>query len=204
MIYTTLNRIRACHPCGHDRRELPHTGLWKLLDHLGKTDTDDEPLAFLTVLDSNGLDDALWCLRAEPQLSSIWRMYAVRRARSVLYPDAHKSLALVLLNVAENRARGLASDSDLAAARDAAWTVGRSAAWEAAGEAAWVAARYAAWEAARVAAWEAAWEADEVAARPAAWEAARDVAWNQFAEDFRAMLVAHDAQPEQECSLADW
>lgn len=51
---TTLNRIRSARPCA---------GGWeKLLKHLGKTAADDEPLVLVTVLDSNGLDDALWVL----------------------------------------------------------------------------------------------------------------------------------------------
>ena len=36
----------------------------KLLSNLGKTAADDEPLSLITILDSNGLDDAPWCLRA--------------------------------------------------------------------------------------------------------------------------------------------
>ena len=51
---TTLARIRAPSPC--------EDGWRKLLGSLGKTSADDEPLALLTVLDSNGLDDALWVL----------------------------------------------------------------------------------------------------------------------------------------------
>ena len=51
---TTLNRIREALPC--------RDGWEKLLAHLGKTKADDEPLQLLTVLDSNGLDDALWVL----------------------------------------------------------------------------------------------------------------------------------------------
>jgi len=57
MLTTTLNRIRERNPCG-DRWE-------KLLTHLGKTQPDDEPLTYLTILESNGFDDALWCCRAE-------------------------------------------------------------------------------------------------------------------------------------------
>lgn len=53
---TTLNLIRAASPC----RE----GYAKLLRYLGKTEPDDAPIDLLTVLESNGLDDALWCLRA--------------------------------------------------------------------------------------------------------------------------------------------
>lgn len=56
MTYTTLNALRAHSPCW--------SGWTKLLTHLGKTKADDEPLPLLTILESNGLDDALWCLRA--------------------------------------------------------------------------------------------------------------------------------------------
>ena len=56
MIYTTLNHIREHSPCTDGWR--------KLLKHLGKTEADDDPLAYSTILESNGLDDVLWCLRA--------------------------------------------------------------------------------------------------------------------------------------------
>lgn len=123
MIYTTLARIREHSPCSE--------GWTKLLRHLGKTQDDDEHLALLTVLESNNLDDALWCLRAEPQHSSIWRMYAVRCARSVqhLMTDPR---SLAALDVAERHARGEASDGELAAARAAARAAAWAAAWDAA------------------------------------------------------------------------
>ena len=53
---TTLNDIKSYGPCFFG---------WKvLLRSLGKTRADDAPLKITTILDSNGLDDALWCLRA--------------------------------------------------------------------------------------------------------------------------------------------
>ncbi len=53
---TTLNKIRACSPC---------TSGWKtLLTYLGKTEADDAEINLLTVLESNGVPDMLWCLRA--------------------------------------------------------------------------------------------------------------------------------------------
>ena len=73
MSTTTLNAIRAHGPCAD--------GWKKLLNHLGKTCADDEPLSLLTILDSNGLDYALWCLRAMPQHNKHWRLYAVWCAR---------------------------------------------------------------------------------------------------------------------------
>lgn len=53
---TTLNKIKANSPCNE--------GWTKLLKHLEKTKPDDEPLSITTILESNGIDDALWCLRA--------------------------------------------------------------------------------------------------------------------------------------------
>ena len=55
MIYTSLRDIRAEGPCKR--------GWNKLLEHLGKTQADYEPLSFLTILESNGVEDAAWCLR---------------------------------------------------------------------------------------------------------------------------------------------
>ena len=169
MITTTLNAIRAHSPCVD--------GWKKLLTHLGKTQADDEPLAFSTILDSNGLADALWCCRAAPEHAKEWRLFAVWCARQVqhLMTDPR---SLTALDVAERHAHGLATDAELGAARDAA----RGAAWVAAGDAAWVvaedAARAAARDAARAAAGGAAW----AAARDAARDAAEDAQAAQFRE----------------------
>ena len=135
MIYTTLNRIRARRPCAR--------GWEKLLRHLGKTAADDEPLALATVLHSNGLDDALWCCRAEPQHAALARLYAVRRAESArhLMTDPR---SLDALDVARRYALGEATYDELAAARAAAL----AAALAAVPDAAWAAARAAAWAAA--------------------------------------------------------
>lgn len=172
---TTLNAIREHGPCADGWR--------KLLTHLGKTAADDEPLSLLTILDSNGLDDALWCLRAMPQHNKHWRLYAVWCARQVqhLMTDARSVAAL---DVAERHAHGTASNQELAAAwaaaRDAARGPGRdaagAAAWAAAGAAAGTPARAAAWDAARDAAGAAARAAAAAAAGAATWDAAWDAA----------------------------
>ena len=145
MITTTLNRIREHGPCAD--------GWAKLLKHLGKTHADDEPLPFETILESNGLDDALWCCRAEPQYAKEWRMFAVWCARQVqhLMTD-RRSID------ARDAARDAAWDAARAAARVAARVAARDAARDAARVAAWDAARDAAWDA-RAAAWDAAWDA---------------------------------------------
>ena len=113
---TTLNKIRACSPCS--------SGWTKLLANLGKTKADDEPLAITTILDSNGLDDALWCLRAVDGHQREMRLYAVDCARSVQHLISDQR-SLNALDVAERHADGLATEQELAAARAAAW----AAAW---------------------------------------------------------------------------
>ena len=172
MIYTTLNRIRKHEPCADGWR--------KLLTHLDKTQADDEPLALATILESNGIEDALWCLRAVDGHEKEMRLYAVWCARQVqhLMKDPR---SLAALDVAERYAHGQATDKELAAARGAAWAAW--AAWDAASAAASAAARdaaRAAVDAAVDAAWDAAWDAASAAARGAAWaarDAARDAAW---------------------------
>ena len=56
---TTLNRIRACSPC---------VSGWRTLNTaLGSGFNQDEEIDLLTILDSNGVQDTLWCLRATIQ-----------------------------------------------------------------------------------------------------------------------------------------
>ena len=163
MIYTTLTRIREHEPCTD--------GWQKLLRHLGKTRPDDEPLALSVILESNGLDDALWCLRSVPEENKRWRLLAVAFARTVQHLMADPR-SISALDVAERHAHGQATDGELAAARDAAW----DAAWDAARAAAGAAARAAAGAAARAATWDAARDAARAAAGAAAWDAARAAA----------------------------
>jgi hypothetical protein len=120
MIYTTLNKIRSHGPCPD--------GWTKLLRHLGKTQADDEPLALATILDSNGLNDALWCLRAVDGHEQKMRLYAVWCARQVQHRMTDQR-SLNALDVAERHANGQATDEELAAA---AWDAARAAAWGAA------------------------------------------------------------------------
>ena len=178
---TTLNAIREHGPCAD--------GWKKLLNHLGKTGADDEPLSLLTILDSNGLDDALWCLRAMPEHNKHWRLYAVWCARQVqhLMTDARSVAAL---DVAERYAHGTASNQELAAAWAAARAAARDAARDAAGDAAWAAAWAAALDAARDAAGEAAWAAAGEAAGAAAWDAATDAAGAAAAAPARDVQAA--------------
>ena len=111
---TTLSAIRAHGPCA--------SGWRKLLAHLNKTEADDEPLSLLMILDSNGLDDALWALRAVEGYDREKRLYAVWCARQVKHLLIDQR-SLNALEVAERFARGRATREELdaagAAARDA-------------------------------------------------------------------------------------
>jgi len=160
---TTLNKIREKSPCTN--------GWKKLLAHLGKTQADDEPLSLITILDSNGLDDALWCLRAVEGSDKEIRLYAVWCARQVQHLMTDRR-SLNALDVAERYANGLATDKELAAASDAAGSAWSAAdAWSAAaGDAGAAWATKAAWAATK-AAWAAA-AGDARAAAGSAWSAA--------------------------------
>lgn len=111
MITTTLNKIRAHKPC--------ENGWKKLLEHLGKTKADDEPLPLLTILESNGLVDTIWCLRTLPEHNSKWRHFALDCAERVkhLMKDPR---SLEALRVARLHADGLATDEELFQAYKAA------------------------------------------------------------------------------------
>ena len=170
---TTLNAIRKHRPC--------ERGWEKLLRSLGKTKPDDEPLSILAVLESNGLDDALWCLRAVEGYDKEIRLYAVWCARQVQHLMVDPR-SLKALDVSEAFANGQATKEELDAAGYAAW----AAAWEAAG--------YAAWDAA----WAAAWAAGAArAAARAAWAAAGDAAKAARAVARAAWDAAKDAQEEE-------
>lgn len=156
---TTLNKIRDKNPC-----ELG----WKiLLSHLGKTKADDDPLSIATILDSNGIDDAIWCLCAVENRDREIRLFAVWCARQVqhLMTDPR---SIAALDVAESFANGTATKKDLSAAQASAVAASWSAA-QAAAQASAVAAvcwRY------LDAAWYAALAARD-ASVDSAWDAAR-------------------------------
>jgi len=159
---TTLNQIREKSPCTEGWR--------KLLAYLGKQRADDDPLDIATVLASNGIEDALWCLRAVQGRDRELRLYAVWCARQVqhLMTDPR---SLAALDVAERFAVGEVTKADLAEAWAVARNAARNATW--AEDAAWAAA----WDAEGDAVWNTAWNAARAATEEgtgtAAWDAAR-------------------------------
>ena len=133
---TTLAAIRAASPC--------EEGWRKLLGTLGKTSADDEPLDLLTVLDSNGLDDALWVLSYAMPDDRLARHFHAWCAEQVLHlfeaerPNdtrVRDQIAMLRNDEADDAARAAAR----AAAWAAAWAAARAAARAAAGDAARVA-----------------------------------------------------------------
>ena len=184
-MYTTLNAIRNHKPC--------KAGWETLLEYLGKTKPDDETLHLLTILESNGLDDALWCFCAVDGFKKEKQLLAITFAREVehLMPAESKKA----LDVFERYANGLATqeefDAACEAARDAAW----SAAWADSARAI-VAAAYAA-PAAAYSAWAAARDA-----APASAYAAADA--NAYSADavYAAWGAAHSTtKAKQEAQL---
>jgi len=173
---TTLNRIRALGPC--------RDGWAKLLRHLGKTEPDDEPLPFSVIVESNGLDDALHCLRAEPRYERKVRLYAVWCARRVEHLNTDPRVKAAN-DVSERFANGRATAEELDVAARAAWAA-EAAAWAEAVAAEAVAAAAAEAEAAaEAAAWAAdaadvAWAAREAARATVAWAAEREAQTTEF------------------------
>ena len=180
---TTLNKIRKYNPCN---------GSWvRLLNHLGKTEADDEALHLSVILDLLGLEDAIWALRAVDGRDKEIRLFACDCAEHVLPiyeaqcpddPTVRKCIEVARryagceatseeMTVAAWAARAAAK-----AAKAAAWAASRDAAKAAnaakaakAANAAWAASRDA-WAAA-----DAAWDAAAAAAKAARADA--NAAW---------------------------
>lgn len=141
---------------------------------LGKHYGDDRPISLLRVLRSNGLDDALWALRAVPPEQAVLRDkiarllacdYAARvlHMRERAYPDDTRPRDCIV--VARRFAVGRATAEEL----EAVW-----AAAGAGGEAAWAAAGEADYAAIGEGAGATTWAASGEAVGRAAWDAERN------------------------------
>ena len=169
---TTFRKLRSTGACSQR---------YRFLRGALKGVKDDDPINLLTILETNGLDDALWALKATVEnCDQVARLMAADFAETALpiwrkyYPeDKRPELAI-------QAARDFALGRITTQERAAAWAAAGAAAWAdaeaAAGATAWAAAGAAARAAARAAAWAAA-EADAeaaagAAAGAAAWAAA--------------------------------
>ena len=176
---TTLNKIKEHYPC--------ENGWKKLLTFLNKTKADDEELSLLTILESNGLNDALWALKTIEGHNKEIRLMACDFAESVVYLT-NDERSVNAIKVARDYANGLATKEELDAASAAA-----NDAW-AASDATW-----AAWAAASDAAW-AAWAAAASAAASDAAMAAANTAARAAASD-AAMAAASDAETQKQIEI---
>ena len=171
---TTLNKIKLHSPCVD--------GWKKLLNHLGKTESDDEPLELRTILESNGIKDTLWAFRAVQGKDKEIRLFAADCSEMVLpiyekeYPNDYRPRKAI--HAARDYANGLVSAGELVVARaDASAAADVAMTKRAAASAKWAAAS-AAWDAASAASAASAARAAQRTAADAALaakEAARDV-----------------------------
>ena len=129
---TTLNKIKQHSPCSD--------GWQKLLTFLNKTEADDELLELTTILESNGLDDALWSLRTVDGKDREIRLMACDFAESVVHL-ANDERCNKAIDVSRKYANGEATQKELDAARAAAWAAVSAAARDAVSAAARAAAR---------------------------------------------------------------
>lgn len=157
---TTLAALREYDACvsGYNKLACALTGREFDADHPHWIKCDhSDPITLSYILNSNGLDDALWALRAvekTPEFVRKCRLYAVWCARQVQHLMVDSRI-IAALDVAERHANGQATDAELAAAamdaaaacaddaRLAAWS-SASTAWDlarAAGNGAWDLAR---------------------------------------------------------------
>lgn len=114
MICTTLNAIRRYDPC---------KASWcKLLSALGKTKADNVPLPFIQILDTLGLEDALWAARAAPEHDHRWRLLACTYVRRIQH-TIDDPRVIETLGVVWQYAWGEATEKELTVARCRAWAV---------------------------------------------------------------------------------
>lgn len=142
MITTTLAKIRKHRPCGLERGS--NEGYDLLRKTLGKNYGDDTPIKFSQIVESNGLEDALWCLRSIcPEHEKEVRLFAADCAERVLhlfedkFPEDKRPREAI--QAARYFAEGKITEESRAAAWDAARAAARAA--RAAARAAWDAAR---------------------------------------------------------------
>ena len=170
MLHTTFALLKLAGACG--QKQGSGKGYDRLATHLDGVSNygKNTPIPLTTILDSNGLGDALWCLHAvlpeeETRRDRDARLLACEYAERALQRerDAGREPHPASWNaprVSRLYALGEATQKELqavwSAARSAAESAARSAAESAAWSAVWSAARSAAWGAA----WSAAWSAE--------------------------------------------
>ncbi len=172
---TTLSKIWAYHP---------HGSLWnKLLACLGKTKADNELLPLANILESSGVGDAVWCLRASDASEDDMRDFTRWCALQVIHLWDAPPIVREYLETGDESKRAAASDAtytgSTATARAAAMRAAHSAASEPI--------------------WDPLMDADDDAATAAAMKPAEDETWSMYTARavVGAWTVAKDAQTQK-------
>ena len=127
----TLKEIREYFPC--------KSGWVKLNKTLGSDYGDTTPIAIKQIIDSNGLQDAIWCLKTKPEHLTLWKHFAIDCAETIKHLVKDER-SLKALEVARNYLNGDAAIEELLKARSAADAAATYAAAVAAVAAAYVSA----------------------------------------------------------------
>ena len=182
---TSLNKIRDNHPC-KDSWE-------KLLKYLGKTKADDDELSILTILDSNGIEDAIWCLRAvdghDDEINAFARFCAKQNVEKIK-PYCTEEAYTLILNWLETGKEDIKLDTG-----SAARSVTKSTVWSMVQSMVRLAERSVTRLAER--------SAVQAAADPAAWSAAWSAAW-LATQAARAARAAQTTQATRTTQAAAW
>ncbi len=113
---TTLNKIREHIPC--------RTSWEKLLASLGKTKADDEPISFRYLLDTLGIEDAVWCIRT---ITHKEQCLFLADVLELMLPEWEKyrddPAPGQCIQAIRDHEQGLISDAELQAAAAAAYAV---------------------------------------------------------------------------------
>ena len=118
MDYTTLHEIRENSPC--------EEGWQLLLATLGKTRADKQKLSYAAILDSNGIEDAVWCLNTHDDFKKV-RLFVCDMVQEMLnwMQDKQKQKLPAEWQAALAAGRAYAKDElhaeDLEKAEDAAY-----------------------------------------------------------------------------------
>lgn len=167
MYQVTLKQLRSHGACVSGYNKLVCALAGKAFDAERETYiryAHKDPVSLEYIAESNGVEDAIWCLSAIDGVERDARLFAVWCARQVQHLMTDER-SLRALDIAERFANGNATEEE----RAAAWAAARDAAGAAAGAAAWAAAR--------------------AAARDAAWAAAGDAAWDAAGASQKEMFI---------------
>ena len=185
VICITLSGIKKHGPCSDEFK--------RLLNRIGMSEEEDnQHISMETIIDSNGIDEAIWCLCAVSGHDKEIRLFAVWCARQVQHLMTDKR-SVDAIDVAEQHALGAATEDDLRAAFEEAWNsalhnVHRSACVSessAAWAAVWAAAK-------RDEAGGSVWAAARAAVRAAERLEARDVALAAQEAEFRRVFCGEE------------